>query len=446
MKKLISILLALCLLIALFSACQNSEAENSKPKLAANRDKAPSRPELTLCLDLSGRVGGDASGDLKNFLKTYVPGYQEDFNVTVESLNAGSENRENAMTRVRTEMMAGAGPDLFLCSCPDSLDPGMAEDLSIPIITGLFPYPRALMDRNMFLPLDEYMEDAEFLDLDQLYSQIMEAGRGEKDQQLLPLGWTTVAGLFDKEEYTLAEELPMTWDQMLQSQDPGVQRACWDWEFGGSLGVLADYDKDVPSFTLEELSAQLEGALKNLERRGAGEFDGVMGICGEFLGKPNPSHICSKSPDFIMIPQYNRDGGATAYITAFGAVNANTEYPKEAFQVLDCLYSREAQQKSGLFSWISGLPVRKDLLNEDGKVEEPFELGSKTYKKWYMSQWNYQQLQSLAEQVNAVDFFNPMYQELTDLWSEYQREEDPGERRKLTEEHYTTLKMMLAES
>ena len=90
--------------------------------------------------------------------------------------------------------------------------------------------------------------------------------------------------------------------------------------------------------------------------------------------------------------------------------------------------------------------MRKDLLNEDGKVEEPFELGSKTYKKWYMSQWNYQQLQSLAEQVNAVDFFNPMYQELTDLWSEYQREEDPGERRKLTEEHYTTLKMMLAES
>ena len=239
MKRMMLILLALCLLAG-GSACRGDGAP--KQKLAADREKSSSRPELTFCVDLNTKTGYDPSGDMKDFLKEYVPEYQKDFNVTVESLTSGGENRESAITRIRTEMMAGTGPDLFVCACPAPLDPLTAQDLSIPISTGLFAYPRALMDRSIFLPLDDYIEKAEDVEWDKLYPKIMEAGRNEKGQQLLPLGWTTVAGLFDKEEYALTEELPMTWDQMLQSQDPGVQSACWDWEFGGTLGVLADYE------------------------------------------------------------------------------------------------------------------------------------------------------------------------------------------------------------
>lgn len=443
MKRMMLILLALCLLAG-GSACRGDGAP--KQKLAADREKSSSRPELTFCVDLNTKTGYDPSGDMKDFLKEYVPEYQKDFNVTVESLTSGGENRESAITRIRTEMMAGTGPDLFVCACPAPLDPLTAQDLSIPISTGLFAYPRALMDRSIFLPLDDYIEKAEDVEWDKLYPKIMEAGRNEKGQQLLPLGWTTVAGLFDKEEYALTEELPMTWDQMLQSQDPGVQSACWDWEFGGSLGVLADYEKDAPRFTLEELAGQLEGARENQERRMAGEFDEGQGITGMFLGRPNPSHICWKGPDFIMIPQYNRDGGVTAYVTAFGAVNANTKYPREAFRILEALLTTKVQQHAKVFSWVNGLPVHRELLSEDFKVDEAFDWHNKTYQKWYLSQWNHRQLQDLAEQVNAVDFFTPMNQELTDLWSEYVQEEDPEKRHQLVEDHYATLKMMLAES
>ena len=45
-----------------------------------------------------------------------LPGYEQDFILQVESIEAKGINRDNALTRLRTEIMAGDGPDLFICA------------------------------------------------------------------------------------------------------------------------------------------------------------------------------------------------------------------------------------------------------------------------------------------------------------------------------------------
>ena len=66
--------------------------------------------------------------------------------------------------------------------------------------------------------------------------------------------------------------------------------------------------------------------------------------------------------------------------------------------------------------------------------------------EWYMNQWNYQQTRELAGQVNAVNFVTPLNQELMLAYGDCLNEEDPEKRRELTAEHYTAMKMMIAES
>ena len=60
--------------------------------------------------------------------------------------------RKAALTRLRTEIMAGKGPDVFLMD----FENGSGESLS------LFLQPETSMRLGLFYPLDELMENAEY--------------------------------------------------------------------------------------------------------------------------------------------------------------------------------------------------------------------------------------------------------------------------------------------
>ena len=62
--------------------------------------------------------------------------------------------RETKLQRLRTEVMSGAGPDIFIVNC------GSAD-------YALFPYPEKMMNSGFFLLLDDYIENhAQFTDWD----------------------------------------------------------------------------------------------------------------------------------------------------------------------------------------------------------------------------------------------------------------------------------------
>ena len=110
------------------------------------------------------------------------------------------DERDAYMTALRTEIMAGKGPDVFVTLSgygnhwdDASLSKLCRED-------SLFQFPKQAMERNMFLPLDDYIEKARFMEWDKLTTIIMETGKNEHGQLLLPMTYTVPVATFKSED------------------------------------------------------------------------------------------------------------------------------------------------------------------------------------------------------------------------------------------------------
>lgn len=435
LKKLLALTFALLLLT--LSACQSAPSHVNDPAPSAQSSPDPAeRPTVTVCMDLYYEQTPER---LKDLILDYAPEFNKSYKLKIDCLSDLGTNRKAAMDRIRVELMAGKGPDLFLCRNPqtDNIFPSTENQ-------GLFQYPKALMERRMFLPLDDYIKDAKYMEWDKLYPQIMEAGRNDEGQQILPITWMMNFTGISAESYELPDGLPMTFEEMLQSDDPGIIRSTWSFNYCDSLGEVADYKNDTPSFTEEELLAHLEGLRENNARH-TKELEESLGASGPIeFSRHSFTQFRHNSPDYVLIPQYNRQGGATAYISSFGAVNINTDVPEAAFTLLDLMLSKDAQQSSDFFMWDLGAPVHMELPRDKVRIET--ESGGVYYAKWFIKEHNDQQLQALIKQINAVEFPTPVHTELTELYGPYMQAQTQEEREKLVHDAYRTITMMLAES
>lgn len=426
MKNRISIILTLCLLCAWLGGCGDGDFVSQVSSQEPNKGE---KPNVTLCTDLHPGEGAYDGDVIQDFLDT-VPGYNEEFTVTVERIPQEGTQRETAISRIRTEMASGAGPDVFFCVC--------GED-------GLFQYPQALMERGGFLPLDSYISQAQYMEWDSLIPVLMEAGRAEQGQMLLPVSYRLTASLVEKEGCTLSETFPLTWDQALASQDPWVQSACWRLDcFDEVLGELADYSQDVLTFSEDELAARLEEASQATIAEEVRQEGAPLFLPDITISPSNVDMLSPKSPEYLMIPQYNTSGGVTASITGFVGINANARNPEAAFRLVDWLFSRESRENSEINIYFTGLPTDIELVQKEHTLRYIDNVSQR--KKWYLGEWNYQQIRSLIGQINAVNFITPLNGEMNTLFQEYRAEDAPDKRQALIHKHYSTMQMMVAES
>ena len=116
---------------------------------------------LRICLDVgtAGSITDSSSNSravFENLLKT-----MEDFggpkDVEVEYIPAEGADRKSMIKHLKTELMSGSGPDLFIV---DAYDGNFYDDEPI------FTIPEQMIERHVFLPLDEYIEKAQFADCD----------------------------------------------------------------------------------------------------------------------------------------------------------------------------------------------------------------------------------------------------------------------------------------
>lgn len=342
--------------------------------------------------------------------------------------------RESQLTSIRTEVLAGKGPDIFICSCPN-----FDYDNSKP----LFLFPNQVMERRVFLPLDSYLENAEYMEWDKLFQPVMEAGKNEEGQLLLPMSYQITAMLFDSELYSCTEELPMTWEMMTVSNDPMIQYAGSFQSINNFFGELADYQNDQLTFTEDELLLRYS-ELRDLKRLRDQQdlrelYTEKGGTILLDIGAPAIPLLGDKlddsSPNYIMIPMYNVDGGVTANITSFAAINRNTKYPELSFRMLDSLLSKDVQSKCRLYGNVMGTPVHMDLAQKGQPAQTVF--GG----TWYMSEWNFAQFSSLRDQVNAVKFYTELDELLIRISGEESKPLD-----EVVHDNYTKMQMLLAES
>lgn len=408
---------------------------------------------LKICVDFGiGPVqfGNTPSGAMTLFLnRTKELGGPEQ--IEVEYLPKEGEQRKAALSRIRTEIMSGEGPDVFLVMCGRTNPNG--ED-------ALFPFPEKVMKENLFLPLDKYLENAQFLEWDKLAPAVMAAGQTEEGQMVLPLAYSFSTTIFQRQDIPVPDQ-KMTWADCIGSQNPVLQYSATKGDslfypnyLGDVLGQLADYGQEQLSFSQEELLALTKDALSLENQRDSGAFSTLpvhcqTAFCVGYDLFLSDSAFSGRETALTYLPLCNRQGGVTASVTAFAAISAGTKHPEEAFFLLDVLLRPETVAETAvdytLWDWlISGtaLPVYEEAGQETSPV---------TNSKWSLSDENFQELCRLRKQISAVKFNTVLDRKLNDL---YQRSLQTGsssesydeEIASLTAETYADMERTLAES
>ena len=443
---------------------------------------------LRICVDLEyvNDLGGELAGfdnDMKEFLITRLlnAGTQEGLEVPrdfeLEFLPASGAERDTALDRIRTEIMSGSGPDIFIVGCNDKKVE--AED-------ALFPMPEKMLTTGLFLPLDDYMENStHFAEWDRMNSTILEAGCGEEGQQIIPLCYTIPVAVYRAEEAEHTASKEITWMDMLESEDMALAAAAvWTDNTGNMtngmpfmrnrapmtefiLGAVADYDEEVLLFTEEELGQRLSEIYTLANRYAAYEFKDAPAHYVEFLGQEfdvadevyditglsrDIHNGITGSDDYTLIPLYSDDGGVTAEITVYTAINRNTRRPEDAFCVVDYLASYNAQRceriYQTLYQNISGgcIPMYDELMSETERVYQINAWTDASMTGWCLSDANFAELCEVREQITHVRFRDALDKEFSKAYREYCEAARAGkDTDKVVEDAYRTMKQMLGE-
>lgn len=327
MKKALSLFMALATVISCFSGCGKQESQGP------------------VTLTLVAEEGYDHFIDnLQNMVDFFYPEKQ----ITIEAKylpwdsEGGFVKRNTRLQQLRTEIMAGKGPDIFILSPWDVFrgsDGGMGEPL--------FTDVDEAMRNNVFLDLDDYIKDSEKLYLNEHIEIVMEAGRTEKGQMVLPILYSFPVELVetarlknpDAQYGSLQEFLSCGDENLLMT----VRGSCFNW-IQNAWPSLADYDSGELTVTAEDIAAVYKDMSKLFTSSDGKSiaWDMAPRLSEEFLFDWQNSEGAATA---VAIPNYT--GGITANVTVYAAVNANTAHPQEAFNVIEGIYDYNIQNDRG---------------------------------------------------------------------------------------------------
>ena len=443
MRKIISICLSLTWLMIVCAGCGEKEPE-----------------PLRVCVDINYIQNYDNSKDIETdvnyLLRTRLTetaracGVEVPQDIEVEYLPREGVERETALDRIRTEVMSGGGPDLFIVAC-NRKDPAYLEE-------ALFTMPEKAMELSLFLTLDEYMENnTVFAEWDRMNQTVLAAGRTEEGQQIIPLCYTVPVAVYRAADAVHTGSAETTWADMLESEDMALKSAAvWTDNTASQgigspfslvrqpmtefiLGGIADYAEEELLFTEEEFEQRLGEIVQLASDYKNGGCAGAPAHYIQFAGYEfSAPGLVDKRYDILngvkytdaqtLIPLYSDDGGVTAEITAYAAINRNTKRAEDAFLILDYMMSYKAQSSDWLYAdtlyveirgMTSSIPMYDELMSEEQRVyhANPIVDGSQT--GWYLTDENFAEFCEVREQITNVKFRNELDKEFTQAYRDY---------------------------
>lgn len=469
MKKFVALMMAVLMLV--LAGCTSGKNNSSGPKLAveAQREKAAASAAAEEAADKDAdilRVVTDldcinpkygytsqASRGQKTFetIVKYFGGTPSGIKAKLEVLPMeGDSSYDAELTKLRTEIMAGNGPDVFLMS-------GFGGGEAVLPKNTLFQNPESAMKKNLFLPLDEYIENAQFMEFDKLDPAVMAAGRNEQGQVILPMFYRLnrlVTFPEDKEA-----PLPADWKEILTCTDTDVRvRANFGLMTLGfremCLDLIADNQEEELLIDEEEFFLQVKEALDF--------YTGNIPSMNEFSRNmtANQAINMAKSGEMQFFIPGTASGSVNAAIETWCAVSNTTKYPEDAFFIVDILLSEDFLKQEAFwnkqpppdmnhenmtFFWTAGedlVPVHTGILGGKGtyKYNEGLVPAERTAIK------------SARENIGCAYFISNIDREIDSMMAGLFEQARQGETisdddlRRTTDKTYTTLKMMLAES
>lgn len=232
MKKVGMLCLSILVLCWGLLGCTNGEEIPSASDVSSETASEEGDP-VVICADESFRE------DLKELI-SYLAATGNETEYELLVLPDDTEDREPELTRLRTEIMAGEGPDAFIL---DATIPGTVTDSGEPL-EALFPNVEKSMYSHLFLDLEEMVQSSEIIELENCNQTVMDVGVAGDNRFLLPLTYTF-----------------STLDELLQS-DQETLKGLFSFRtfklFPNCLGVLADYEGQNLLVTQESLQKAVE--------------------------------------------------------------------------------------------------------------------------------------------------------------------------------------------
>lgn len=443
MKKYV--VLTVVLIILLFSGCNANKAQ-----------------ALRICIDIPC-FDEYSQNDIENSINDFLIRIQKNGgpeNIEIEYLPALGTERETELTRMRTEMMSGGGPDIFIIW------------MGTPDFETVFPITEKSMELGAFLPLDQYIENAQFMEWNSMTQEIFEVGRTEEGQQLIPLTYTFPATFYRQSEVPKISSAETTWMDMMEDENR-VLTAAGFWgiqkNYDGSdfmlpsdshlqniLGAVADFKNEQLLFTEDELYTRMTELYSLYDLYSAGEFASVPWGCKRdiYVGYNIIPELdfyngLQSSDTLTMVPIYSDDGGVTAKVESYTCINRNTKCPEDAFFVVDLLLSREMQLNSDLYKNLyfqlgsRGIPLYEDAMQESAPV-----YAGDWSDDWSMSEENYKEFCDIREQITHAYIPSALSRELNDLylmWYGVQTGQTTGNLKDLVSETYRTMDQIISE-
>lgn len=394
---------------------------------------------LRICLDIGNQfdmsegVSSQESGakGLVDFLRAEALLQKRDLGeIEIEAIPSSKENsseREAMLQRLRTEIMTGEGPDVFIC-CTEGED---AAQLSS---SRLFPYlPKSVAD-GMFLPLDSYIDEFQLVSRDQLVEPVLEGGKDSQGQQVIvPLCYSIPCMVWEREAVNAEDYADKTWQDVLSSEDPVLsEQLRWMWPIftfpsdttrrdyhGSGLSYiypsLLDYENKKVGMSEEDVTQLFRASIHSLQQTNAQEtqspnwalqFSRFLSS-GLFLTPELPP----ENTELAVVPLRNQEGGATAVVSMYCAVNADTQYADDAAFVVECLLTEKCQSGRGVFQIQNSFAVPSMLINKNARAEGDTALTAGTMESWAAA----------CEQINRIYFPSPADTELNNMLEEIQR-------------------------
>ena len=343
MKKLALLLTACLLAWSALAGCQTQDTpqppEPSGSEASASSNAQEGDP-VVLCIEDSFEQ--DAY-ELENYLKT--TGVETEYEFLV--LPNNTEDRETELTRLRTEIMAGEGPDAFIL---DATVPGTVTNSGEPL-EALFPNVEKSMYSHLFLDLEDMAQSSEIIDLESCNQTVMDVGVTEDGRFLLPLTYSLSALILDPSILSDPAYVFTTLDELLQSDEEAL-KGIMAWGtfrlFPDCLGLLADYTDQNLLVTQDSLQQAIEQAdAFSAFQDEAYSQSPALYQGGRTIGTNHLMSLAREETEYAVLPIPNPQGGVTAAVTFYAAINANAAYPQEAFDFIELLYSEELFTEQG---------------------------------------------------------------------------------------------------
>lgn len=439
-------------------------AHNEAPAVVVE-DFDPEEP-VTICFDIDGNVDGrhysmdntynykfigtQARSSMITKMIDNVKAQGGPENVTVEIIEGQGEEREGALTRLRAELMAGAGPDVFLVSQKSYTN------------SNLFKFVEKKMEDNIFLPMDAYIEQAKFMDTSRMQPAVLNGGKNSKGQQMIiPLRYTFPATIFPAAEVELDLSHSYSLENMLDRSSTVLTAALASWrgEEGGFTGLSfafgrkANYKEETLTISQDEfrdIVHQLLDFNTKIDENNLGDIKKGISQTDLWLYQLAIANEKWGRQPVTFIPFFNHQGGVSAKIRDFVAVNGNSKNPAGAFWLVDYISGEDQFQSSELHMYLNshGLPIYDELMQEATMLPYRKDNGAQKDPSNYIffENQDWQALTSARDKIDSADFPSELDVELDLLFYKLEEAADSSEQDKIIDDCYKKMMMLIGES